>query len=90
MKVYAEAHCVKSWYDVYVDGVKVKTLVMDRGESRYPLSFSLTTVTKLKDEKQHGCTGPPTMIVMETDHHRIIEYSQSYNQWRVREGRRIT
>lgn len=48
MKVYAEAHCVKSWYDVYVDGVKVKTLVLDRGESRYPLSFSLTTVTKFK------------------------------------------
>ena len=39
LKVYAEDHCLQSWYDVYVDGVKVKTLVLDRGESRYHTSF---------------------------------------------------
>lgn len=34
MQVYAEPDCLESWYDVFVDGVKVKSFILDRGMSK--------------------------------------------------------
>lgn len=34
VQIYTEPHCLQSWYEVYVDGVMVKSLLMDRGESK--------------------------------------------------------